>query len=517
MTVRDYPVAIIGAGPVGMAAAAHLKERNIPFIIFESGGSVGANLLDWGHVRVFSPWKYNINKAAEKLLQEMNWQKPDEDKLPTGREIVEDYLLPLSFHPQIKPFLRLSSKVVAITRKRIDKMRTSGRENQPFIIQVNEKEKRYTYEASAVIDASGTWKNPNPLGAGGVFAEGELEHADRIRYRIPDILGKDKKRYANKHVAVVGSGHSAINTLLDLATLREEYPETRMTWILRAENLSAVYGGKEDDALEARGALGIRIEKLVNSGHLEIYTPFLIQKISAKSERLSIEGYTDDKLLQIFGVDEIIANTGARPDLSMLREVRVQVDVALESVPELAELIDPNIHSCGTVRPHGELELRQPESNFYVVGAKSYGRAPTFLMATGYEQVRSIAAWLDGDAEAAKRVELELPETGVCSTDAATGVACCGPAVVANEEENNNAGACCSPSKNDNLNMKAMEKIEKNVLETSAAEGCCGGAPTDNEEACCKLDEEKKAEGEAGCGCNSVPEKEREAKVASCC
>ena len=47
---------------------------------------------------------------------------------------------------------------------------------------------------------------------------------------------------------------------------------------------------------------------------------------------------------------------------------------------------------------------------------KSYGRAPTFLLATGYEQVRSIAAALAGDWTAARDVQLDLPETGVCST-----------------------------------------------------------------------------------------------------
>lgn len=516
MTIRDYPVAIIGAGPVGMAAAAHLVERNIPFVLFESGQSVGANLLDWGHVHVFSPWRYNIDKAAERLLREMNWQKPDEDELPTGKEIVKHYLLPLSFHPDIEPFLHLSSRVVSVTRKGMDKMKTFGREEVPFIIKVNENGQFCSYEVSAVIDASGTWQNPNPVGSGGVFATGELRNTAHIAYRIPDILGKDKKRYANKHVVVAGGGHSAINSLLDLAVLKEEFPATQMTWLLRAEGLSAVYGGKEEDVLEARGALGIRIEKLVNSGQLEIYTPYSVHEISEHSGRLSILGFLGQKMVKITDVDEIIANTGARPDFSLLREVRVQVDPALESVPELAELIDPNIHSCGTVRAHGELELRQPEPNFYVVGVKSYGRAPTFLMATGYEQVRSIAAWLDGDIEGARRVELDLPETGVCSTNGTVGVACCGSAGAVNEVDKSNSGACCSPSINHNLNIDTMKKVKKEVTELSATEGCCGGAPSSNEDACCKLDEEKKAEGEAGCGCNSAPAGET-VKAASCC
>lgn len=500
---------------MGMAAAAHLTERKIPFLLFEAGASIGANLLDWGHVRVFSPWRYNIDKAAEKLLSTMNWQKPDEKELPTGKELVTNYLLPLSFHPQLEPFIHLSTKVVSITRKGIDKMKTTNRGKLPFLMKVDENGQTKSYEVSGVVDASGTWQNPNPIGSSGIFAKGELENSSRIVYRIPDVLGKDKYRYANKKVAVVGGGHSAINSLLELAALKEEFPATKLHWLLRTEVFSRIYGGKEEDALEARGALGVRIEKLVKTGQLEIHTPYFIHEIVEHKGKINIKGYIRDLFLEVSGIDEIIANTGARPDLSMLREVRVQTDPALESVPELAELIDPNIHSCGTVRPHGELELRQPEENFYIVGAKSYGRAPTFLMATGYEQVRSIAAWLDGDLEAARRVELDLPETGVCSSDGAVGATCCSPTLSTNEEKNSGAGACCPPSADIPLNTETMKNEEKLIEEPVAASGCCGGAPATNADACCKLDEDKKAEGEAGCGCNSTTEPS--VKASSCC
>ncbi|MFG1858993.1 hypothetical protein ACGFJT_44660, partial [Actinomadura geliboluensis] len=114
------------------------------------------------------------------------------------------------------------------------------------------------------------------------------------------------------------------------------------------------------------------------------------------------------------------AATGFRPDLDMLREVRVELDPATEAPVRLAPMIDPNFHSCGTVPPHGERDLAHPEPGLYLAGMKSYGRAPTFLMATGYEQVRSIAAALAGDREAADTVQLDLPETGVCSTSLVT-------------------------------------------------------------------------------------------------
>lgn len=116
-------------------------------------------------------------------------------------------------------------------------------------------------------------------------------------------------------------------------------------------------------------------------------------------------------------VDVLVPATGFRPDLSMLAELRLDLDPTVDAPKKLGPLIDPDFHSCGSVPPHGERMLAHPEPGFYIVGMKSYGRAPTFLMATGYEQVRSIAAALAGDRVAADTVHLELPETGVCTTD----------------------------------------------------------------------------------------------------
>lgn len=429
MEQKQLPVAIIGAGPIGLAAAAHLIKRKLPFIILESGATVGTNILKWGHVKVFSPWRYNIDKAAEELLLETSWQSPDKESIHTGKEFYEQYFIPLANHPSIKPYLYTNSKVIAVGRKNMDKMKTNNREKQPFVLQVQQGNENLFFEASAIIDASGTWHYNNPVGAGGLFAIGEKENADKIFYGIPDVTGKLKNRYKNKNILVIGSGHSAINTILELDKLKTEFPVTEIHWVLRKQKVNDVYGGKGDDALPARGALGIKIEQLVNEDRLSVYTPFQVQEIKDLNGALSLVGTQYGMQKALGGIDEIIANTGTRPDFSFLREVRVDFDSTVESVPALADLIDPNIHSCGTVRPHGELELRQKEKNFYVVGMKSYGRAPTFLMATGYEQVRSITAALAGDWEAARRVELDLPQTGVCSSGDTSGVACCTPEI----------------------------------------------------------------------------------------
>ncbi|MBN8203338.1 MULTISPECIES: FAD-dependent oxidoreductase [Bacillaceae] len=414
---KGLPVAIIGAGPVGLAAAAHLASRGQSFILLESGKQVGANIKSWGHIRLFSPWRYNIDKAAGRLLSANGWVQPQLEGLPTGEELVEQYLKPLSRLPGIKPFLHLNTKVLSIGRKDTDKMKTANRENLPYVIHAEKNGEYKTFESRAVIDAAGTWGNPNPAASSGIWLADEKDLKEKIFYGIPHILGSELQRYRNRRIAVVGGGHSAINALLDLAALKESYPETEILWIMRRNRVEDAYGGEEKDALEARGRLGSRIHQLVDNGQVEVITPFRIQLVKKSETGIELIGSQNGKQSSLDGINEMIVNTGSRPDFSIISELRTSIDSSTESVEALAPLIDPNIHSCGTVRPHGEKELRQPEKNFYIVGSKSYGRAPTFLMATGYEQVRSVAAYLSGDFAAAEKVELDLPETGVCSVN----------------------------------------------------------------------------------------------------
>ncbi|MBI1280327.1 MAG: FAD-dependent oxidoreductase [Anaerolineaceae bacterium] len=427
MKTQALPVAIIGAGPVGLAAAAHLIERGESLIVIEAGSKIGANVDNWAHVRMFSPWEFTVDRASVRLLEKHGWQMPPLNDLPTGRDLVERYLVPFSKLPEVKDLIYLNTRVVAVSRRNIDKMKDAGREDAPFVLHVICEDGSETLiEARAVIDASGTWHKPNPLGSGGLPAVGEKSQADHILYGIPDVLNSQRERYANRRVMVVGSGHSAINVLLNLAELIVTAPNTTIYWAMRGKNLKQVYGGGGEDALPARGRLGTRIQGYVDAGKIEIVSPFRVREIKAAVQELEVIGESSDGI-QTIRVDEIIAATGARPDLDMLRELRLELDPALESTRALGPMIDPNIHSCGTVRPHGEAELRHPEKNFYIVGMKSYGRAPTFLLATGYEQVRSVVAALTGDWEAAHDVQLNLPETGVCSTDlGGEGTACCG-------------------------------------------------------------------------------------------
>jgi thioredoxin reductase len=415
MTLSPLPIAIIGAGPVGLAAAAHLLRRGETPLVLEAGSSVGTTILKWGHVRLFSPWRYLIDHEAAALLDEEGWSAPGPEGYPTGRELVERYLVPLASVPQLQSHLSLRTRVLSVTRQGLDKMKTPGREQAPFALRVHTDEgEEYDLLTRAVIDASGTYEQPNPLGANGTFALGERALRDVIFYGLPDVRGQQRARYAGRRVLVVGSGHSAFNVLLDLAAVAAQDSATRITWAIRRPAVQQLFGGGEHDALPARGRLGERVHDLVKSERIRLVTNVHIQALRRSEQGILIV----DEEERIGAVDEIIATTGFRPDLSLMRELRVALDPAAESPVALAPLIDPNIHSCGTVPPHGVVELSHPEQDFYIVGMKSYGRAPTFLTLTGYEQVRSIVAALTGDWERARQVELVLPETGVCSTDA---------------------------------------------------------------------------------------------------
>ncbi len=457
MERSDFPVVVIGAGPVGLAAAAHLLSRSIEPIVLERGNAVGASISGWGHVRLFSPWRYTVDAAARTLLEASGWEIPEPEAFPTGAELVGRYLEPLANLPSLAPHIRFGNDVVAVTREGFDKMKTPGRDEAPFLVAVRDSNGEETaVRARAVIDASGTWTRPNPIGASGKPAIGELALAAHIAYGIPDVLGGTRTRYAGKRVLVVGSGHSAFNALLDLVDLAAEAPGTEITWAIRrsGNRLQNLFGGGINDALPARGELGARVQELVEAGRLRLVTGVRISHLQQTAEGIVASG--EDSVLP--PVDEIIAATGFRPDLEPLSELRLGLDPAVESPIALAPLIDPNVHSCGSVPPHGAEELKHPETDFYIAGMKSYGRAPTFLMLTGYEQVRSIAAAIAGDWEAARKVHLVLPETGVCSTNilADRGVTCCAPAAAENEE----AAACCGSA--------------EPVGVTAGASACCG-------------------------------------------
>jgi hypothetical protein len=414
MTGLDsLPVAVIGAGPVGLAAAAHLLERGLEPLVLEAGPTVGAAIREWGHIRLFSTWQYNLDAAAVRLLERNGWEAPRPTALPYGNQIAAEYLEPLAATPELKDRIRTRSRVTAVTREGMDKGRSLGRENAPFVLRIQDPQGDVVEVlARAVIDASGTWSTPAPLGSSGLPVAGEApaRAAGLVTGPLPDV---ERDGFAGCRTLVIGSGHSAANMVLDLARLARTTPETEVFWAIRVASPDRAYGGGDADKLPARGQLGTRLRTAVETGTVQLLTSFRTEHVEVM-DGSSLRIHAQDG--RALNVDRVISATGFRPDLGILSELRLDLDPAVDAPRALGPLIDPDFHSCGTVPPHGVKVLAQPEKDFYLAGMKSYGRAPTFLMATGYEQVRSIAAALAGDTAAAHAVELQLPETGVCST-----------------------------------------------------------------------------------------------------
>ncbi|AKU15411.1 FAD-dependent oxidoreductase [Luteipulveratus mongoliensis] len=423
------PVVVIGAGPIGLAAAAELVLRDQPVVVLEAGAEPAAGVRSWGHVRLFSPWSELVSPAAEKLLAPTGWTRPAGDAYPTGVEWVERYLAPLA--AELGERIVTNATVVGVARQDRDLIVDSGREDLPFVVHVQGADGAIErIEGRAVIDASGTLGRPNPLGAEGYPVSGESIHPDVITYGVPDPAN-DHDRYAGRATAVVGSGASALTSLLALVDGPLYADQSRVVWVLRRGEVGASYGGGDADELPARGALGTRVRDAVAAGRIEVVTGFRTAAIEATGPSYRLIGTAGQT---IEGLDQVVCVTGYRPDLSFLSEVRLDLDARLQAPPRLAAEIDPNLHSCGSVTPHGYDVLAQPEGDLYLAGMKSYGRAPTFLAMTGFEQVRSIAAALAGDLESAQKVELTLPDTGVC-----------GGAGLFDAAESGDGG-CCAPT-----------------------------------------------------------------------
>ncbi|MBF6072716.1 MULTISPECIES: NAD(P)-binding domain-containing protein [Nocardia] len=455
--MNSLPVVVVGAGPVGLAAAAELSRRELPFLLLERGEHAGAAVAQWHHVRVFSRWAELIAPAARPLLDGAGWSEPDLEGYPTGAEWVEHYLRPLG--AALGDSVRFNTEVTGVARRGRDRVVDAGRDSEPLTVHVRSahgREERII--ARAVIDTSGTWTTPNPLGGDGLPAIGEAAAAQCISYRVPDLTDPDiAARHAGRHVVVAGSGHSALTALIVLAELAGEHPGTRITWLLRRGTIGSTFGGGQADELPARGALGLRAQAAVEAGHINVVTGFRTETVEhADQGQLTLIPAEGDPVTD---VDEVIVLTGFRPDLSWLSEIRLDLDATLQAPTKLAPLIDPNAHSCGTVYPHGVTELSHPEPGVFLAGMKSYGRAPTFLAMTGYEQVRSIVAALAGDHEAAQRVELTLPDTGVCG----------GSGLFDAPAEESTGGCCGAPTAVQELTLSVPTAIQELPLTSSPA------------------------------------------------
>ncbi|MDG4766846.1 flavoprotein [Solwaraspora sp. WMMD406] len=401
---RRLPVAVIGAGPVGLAAAARLVELGAVPLVLEAGTTAGTTIRNWQHVRLFSAWHRNVDPVAARLLDAGGWRTPAPGDRPTGAELIEDYLLPLARSPQLAPWIRYGCQVIGIGRLGLDRTRGAGRATTPFVLRLADGTEHL---ARAVIDTTGTWDTPNRLGGDGLPAIGEPAAADRLDFSLPDVLGTDRDAHAGRHTVVVGAGHSAANTLLALVELARRHPGTRVTWAVRRAGTDPVLPRGVGDVLPARAAAGTDLPRFIAAGLITLARGFVTHRVETVGDRrpahdprvrpahdpqvrlVARDGRTID-------ADRVVVATGFRAEHRIAAELRLDLDPVLGTSRGLATLIDPERPRLpwSGPPPHGVAELSHPEPDYFVAGVKSYGRASAFLLATGYRQVEAITLHL---------------------------------------------------------------------------------------------------------------------------
>jgi thioredoxin reductase len=388
-------IAVLGAGPIGIEAALYGRYLGYDVDVYERG-PLAANVQQWGHVRMFSPWRWNVSTLGLAALaaQDPAWRPPEPDRLPTGQELVERYLVPLAHSDLVVDSLRLGTEVLAVGREGLlkgDLVADEARSEPSFRLLVRDRQgERYT-TADVVLDCTGTFGNHNWLGTGGLPALGELAAASQIEYGLPDIAGADRARYANRRVLVIGGGHSAATNVLALASLAEEEPHTRILWVVRRA-FSAGQGPLallEHDPLAERERLAREANRLAaGGGKIECLPQTSVRSLIPRGGGfvVGLEGAHAGER----EVDQIIANVGWRPDRRIYEELQVHECYATAGPMKLAAALLAAGGDCLAQPAVGAEALLHPEMDYYILGAKSYGRRSPFLLRTGHQQIRDV-------------------------------------------------------------------------------------------------------------------------------
>ncbi len=392
------PIAILGAGPVGLEAALAAADHGWPFVLYEAGDAVATSVRDWGHVRLFSPWPLDVSERMRAHLAAAGHAVPDDDACPTGRELYDKILEPLSRLPSIAPHLRLGTRVLGIGRKGLVKNQEIGtleRGSRPFILLLGDDEGReWTEMASAVLDCTGSYEFPNSLGDGGIPAPGEGALGDEIVRRIPDFEA-EKDLWADRSILLVGAGHSAQTAACALSRLARERPATKVYWILRRDQPS--FSAIDDDPLPERSKL-ITAALAVACGEargFEARYGSTVDALERDGDRIRVQLRGESGETEILRVDRILSLTGAVGDHKLYRQLQVHECYATSGPMKLAAaLLGEDSSDCLAQTSHGPDTLRNPEPDFYILGSKSYGRNTTFLLRVGWQQVEEVMALL---------------------------------------------------------------------------------------------------------------------------
>jgi putative NAD(P)-binding protein len=386
-------IAILGAGPIGLEAALAAAEAGVPFTLYEAAPTVAGNVRSWGHVHLFTPWDMNVSPRMRRHLEAAGREVPSGQECPTGRELAERLFAPLAALPEIAPNLRLGTRVLSVGREGLlkhEEIATPARGQHPFRILLGDGAGReWTEKADIVIDATGTWGNPNSLGDGGIPAPGERSLGREIRHDIPD-LSWEADDWAGKTILLAGAGHSAQTAVRDLAVLARQAPDTRVIWALRHPDPN--WGSPEGDPLPQRAGLAAEAAALAGgaSPAVEVRRGAVVEEITKTNGRFEVvlrNGAGPERI----AVDRILSLTGSVGDQGLYRQLQVHECYATCGPIKLsAALLGAGSGDCLAQTTHGADTLTNPEPGFFILGAKSYGRNNTFLMRVGWEQVGEV-------------------------------------------------------------------------------------------------------------------------------
>jgi thioredoxin reductase len=403
MPLANPRIAILGAGPIGLEAGIYARQLKLTFTIYEQG-RVGEHMWRWGHVRLFSPFGMNATTLGRKAIQSQKLEPefPADDACISGREHVERYLAPLA--GVLRENLRTETRVLSVGRAGYYKQDAVGdpaRAKQPFLLLVRERNQDRYDEADIVLDCTGTYSHHRWLGPSGIPALGESQAEPHIAYGLVDVLGDAKRDYVNKSVLLIGAGYSAATTACSLAKLAQEHNTTWTTWVARAAQTQPLRR-IPNDPLRERDRLAMQANSLAtrDDDNVEFHASTSVEGIEPQFNNQSFKvALRSGGQKKTFEVDKIIANVGYTPDRALYRELQIHECYASFGPMKLASLLaGSKSQDCLKQVCHGPESLRNPEPNFFILGAKSYGRDAQFLMRIGFEQVRDVFTLITGNA-----------------------------------------------------------------------------------------------------------------------
>ncbi len=406
MEPRTTRCAVLGAGPIGLEAALYAATLGMDVTVYEQGETVAANVRDWGHVTMFSPFGMNYSRLGAGLLTRAGRALPEDEVYQSGAEYVETYLQPLAELPLLAERIQLGARVVSIGKNGLTKGDLIGQEarlEKPFrlLVEGSDGAERVSH-ADVVLDCTGMYDNPNWLGNGGIPALGERVLQERISYRLPDVLGGDRETYAGKTTLLVGDGHSAATTLLSLLELAREAPDTRVVWLTNHDR-NPCLPVIASDPLPRRAALNEQANRIAADGDANLVriSDSFVEEIQTTSDGGFRVRISTDPPREI-AVDWVVANVGFSPDNSLYRELQVHECYASRGPMNLAAALltaAGDGSDCLAVPSLGAATLKNPEPGFFILGSKSYGKGFNFLLRTGLKQIRDVFTLITGRTE----------------------------------------------------------------------------------------------------------------------